>query len=563
MQLRAPSRALALLIGIAISVFASGSSWSAPGTLLHHEKINDDSLAAHGFPLDNGDEFGDAVASLGDLDGPGPSVVALAVGAISDDDGGSHHGAVYILFLDGAGSIVRIQKISSTQGGFTGVLDGGDEFGGAIAYLGDLDGPGPSVGAIAVGTAPDDDGATDAGAVWILFLDSEGKVLSHQKISATQGNFSAPLEAGDEFGGAVGSLGDLDGAGPSACALAVGAVHDNDGGTARGAAYILYLSSSGTVLSYSKISDTQGGFNGGLGDNDNFGEDVAYLGDLDGAGPSVATLAVTAVDDDDGGNDRGAVYVLFLQSNGHVLSFSKISDTQGGFTGSLADDDNFGTAVTSLGDLDGSGPSVGAIAVGAGSDDGVGLDRGAVYIIFLNASGSCISYQEISSTSGNFDGILVDSDEFGSGLAALGDIDGAGPAAMTLVSAASYDAGGGALRGAVYLLSLAGEDQIAGVGDSPVGSRSGLSFARPNPFRQATRIAYRIAEAGRVHIDVLDVRGRRVRTLTEEQTPPGEHSVSWNGLDDAGRPLAPGTYFLRMSLNGRALTSGSKAVLLK
>lgn len=68
-------------------------------------------------------------------------------------------------------------------------------------------------------------------------------------------------------------------------------------------------SQTGTVLSHQKISDTQGNFTGIL-DNDYFGFSVASLGDLDGDG--VTDLAVGARKDDDGGTDRGAVWVLFL-----------------------------------------------------------------------------------------------------------------------------------------------------------------------------------------------------------------------------------------------------------
>ena len=52
------------------------------------------------------------------------------------------------------------QKISDTEGGFTGGLDGNDTFGGTVAALSDLDGDG--VGDLAVGTDHDDDGARTA-----------------------------------------------------------------------------------------------------------------------------------------------------------------------------------------------------------------------------------------------------------------------------------------------------------------------------------------------------------------------------------------------------------------
>ena len=74
-------------------------------------------------------------------------------------------------------------------------------------------------------------------------------------------------------------------------------------------------------------------------------------------------MVVGAGDDDDGGSNRGAVWVLFLNADGTVSSHQKISDTEGGFTGTLDNSDNFGSSVAGLGDFDGDG--IEDIAVGA------------------------------------------------------------------------------------------------------------------------------------------------------------------------------------------------------
>ena len=204
------------------------------------------------------------------------------------------------------GTVLSHQKISDTQGGFTGTLDDGDEFGTSAASLGDLDGDG--VGDLAVGAALDHDGGRERGAVWVLFLNRDGTVSSHQKISDTEGSFTGILDDVDLFGWSAASLGDLDGDGVGD--LAVGAPFDGDGGTLRGAVWILFLNTDGTVKSHQKISATQGGFTGILDDGDQFGVSAASLGDLDGDG--VGDLAVGAYRDDDGGPNRGAVWVLFL-----------------------------------------------------------------------------------------------------------------------------------------------------------------------------------------------------------------------------------------------------------
>ena len=44
------------------------------------------------------------------------------------------------------------------------------------------------------------------GAVWVLFLNSDGTVKSHQKISDTEGGFEGTLDNGDLFGSAAASI---------------------------------------------------------------------------------------------------------------------------------------------------------------------------------------------------------------------------------------------------------------------------------------------------------------------------------------------------------------------
>ena len=79
---------------------------------------------------------------------------------------------------------------------------------------------------------------------------------------------------------------------------------------------------------------------------------------------------------------RASLYVGLLaivlggHSSAQVLSHQKISDTQGGFAGTLDDVDTFGNGAAPLGDLDGDG--VTDLAIGARFDDDGGLNRGAL-----------------------------------------------------------------------------------------------------------------------------------------------------------------------------------------
>ena len=343
------------------------------GTLKSHQKISDTQGGFTG-KLDDYDNFGRSLVSLGDLDGDG--VRDLAVGAYADDDGGSGHGAVWVLFLKVNGTVKSHQKISDTQGGFEGSLRSGDWFGASVASLGDLDGDG--IVDLAVGAFGDDSGGSYRGAVWVLFLNTDGTVKTYQKISDLAGRFTGVLDTNDSFGSSVASLGDVDG--DAVGDLAVGAIGDDDGGDARGAVWVLFLNTDGSVKAHQKISQSEGGFTGALGDSDRFGDSLASLGDLDGDG--VGDLAVGASGDDDGGSAHGAVWVVFLNTDGRVRLQRKISDTHADFAGTLNVRDAFGTSVASLGDLDGDGTI--DLAVGADGDDDGGEDRGAVWVLFLD-----------------------------------------------------------------------------------------------------------------------------------------------------------------------------------
>jgi hypothetical protein len=548
--------------GILAGVFALGAARAQTGTVLSFQKI---SSTQGGFagPIHDFDEFGTSAAALGDLDGAGPSVIAMAVGVPFDDDGGGNRGAVYIQFLSSTGAVLSSQKISSLAGGFAGPLDNNDEFGTSVTSLGDLDGPGPSVGAIAVGAPGDDDGGTDRGAVYILFLSSAGTVLSSQKISATAGSFTATLHDADEFGGSLTKVGGLNVFGKTVATLAVGAASDDDGGVDRGAVYILFLDKAGLVQSFQKISSTQGGFAGTLHNADSFGSAVAYLGDLDGAGPSVSALAVDAVADDDGGTDRGAIWVLFLSRTGIVLSFQKISSLSGNFAGPLDNLDEFGGSLVNLGDMDGAGAGVTTLCASAVGDDDGGGDRGAVYLLHLSSTGTVASFSKISGTAGGFAGPLDNADAFGSATAFLGNLDGAGPSGVALAVGATGDDDGGTDRGAMYVLFLAGP-ATTDVPAGPATTSAGLlGRAKPNPFHLRTTLLYRVNETANVQIEIQDVSGRIVRRFDRVQAAAGQHAIEWDGLDDSGRALAAGAYFFRMSINGRPMATGERAVLLR
>ncbi len=352
---------------------------NANGTVKSYVKIGD-GLGGFTGDLDLYDEFGTSVTNIGDLDND--AVTDIAVGARLDNDApagpnlGFQNGALWILFLNADGTVKTQQKISASAGGFTGVIDNGDWFGTFATALGDLDADG--VEDLVVAAPFDDDGAVDQGAFWVLYLNANGTVKSHQKVSGTTGGFTGDLDAGDRFGTAPGNIGDLDGDG--VVDLAVGAISDDDGGTDFGAVWICYMNANGTVKSQTKISATTGGFTGTLTFQCGFGSTHCLVT----SGGGISRIAVGAKTDDGGGENRGAVYLLDINSAGAVTATTKISSTEGGFAGPLQDGDEFGLGLAPIGDFDGDGNV--DLAIGARLDDDGPGDAGAVWLLLM---GTC------------------------------------------------------------------------------------------------------------------------------------------------------------------------------
>lgn len=88
-----------------------------------------------------------------------------------------------------------------------------------------------------------------------------------------------------------------------------------------------------------------------------------------------------------------------------------------------------------------------------------------------------------------------------------------------------------------------------------------LAQNTPNPFNPITKITFRLAQSGPVTLAVYDAAGRQVRSLVSGSQTAGEHQVTWNGMDDSGRPVATGTYFCRFQAGEKNYST--RMVLLK
>ena len=76
----------------------------------------------------------------------------------------------------------------------------------------------------------------------------------------------------------------------------------------------------------------------------------------------------------------------------------------------------------------------------------------------------------------------------------------------------------------------------------------------PNPFNPATDIVFTLPRAGAAKVDVLDMKGRVLRTVWSGDLEAGLHSFKWDGRDQAGRAVAAGSYLGRLTTADRSAT---------
>jgi hypothetical protein len=94
----------------------------------------------------------------------------------------------------------------------------------------------------------------------------------------------------------------------------------------------------------------------------------------------------------------------------------------------------------------------------------------------------------------------------------------------------------------------------AGIDD---GARHGtavsLSQNSPNPFSGKTHIAFSVPHgAGDVELTVYNVKGQVVRRLVDGAAEVSRGQITWDGTDSAGRPVASGVYFYKLTAYGQS-----------
>jgi hypothetical protein len=87
----------------------------------------------------------------------------------------------------------------------------------------------------------------------------------------------------------------------------------------------------------------------------------------------------------------------------------------------------------------------------------------------------------------------------------------------------------------------------------------------PNPFNPSVTLRFAVPAAGGsatqpVRIEIYDPRGRRVRTLVDDERAPGRYRVVWDGRNTRGIALGSGVYLYRVRA-GKETLSGKLTLL--
>lgn len=393
----------------------------------------------------------DKTESIWDVDGNGIRDLVAVPNASSEN-------AVYLILLNEDKSAKSITNIITNE--LLMEINVADNFGACIEKIGDLNGDGLSE--IAIGAPGDsEDDSTNAGALYILFLDSAANINSYSKIGTVRGGIEA-LFAQSFFGTSVCSMGDLNSDGIND--IMVGATFN---GTKEGMLYLLHLTAEGNVESQITISEESLGID--IPHGANFGSSIVCIGDIDGNGYTDLAVGASKLS-----NNRrsGGIYMLLFRDNWNLSSHKIITRESGGIGDDLTDEDFFGNSLDTISDINGDD----RVELISGSTDGTfDTRRGAVWILMPDETGYIAQTQKIRPR--NFQE-LETHDKLGSYVNNLGDLDNDGITELSF-GALEYNISSSITK-AVFISNICEnyrEDTVISIGDvrqySIIGGDSG------------------------------------------------------------------------------------------
>jgi hypothetical protein len=254
-----------------------------------------------------------------------------------------------------------------------------------------------------------------------------------------------------------------------------------------------------------------------------FGRVVASAGDVNGDG--VGDIMVAGV--------TRRVGLYYTVSTDPELQFDTLILVGETLTSS------FGLSITTAGDLNQDGFN--DVLVG---DYQYGEDlKGRVYLFYGGNPMDSL-----------FDLTLVGDDlagsRFGYRLAFAGDVNGDGHSEILVSSYGDDRTRKGKVFVYTYKPTSVDENQRT---LNPWRFSLGQNY--PNPFNSSTTIPFavdseekRVQGASQVKLTIYNILGQKVKTLVDENKPPGYYEVTWDGKNDSGKEVASGVYFYHLKI---------------
>ena len=254
---------------------------------------------------DQGDEAGTTIISIGDLNGDGKA--ETIVGAPGNDANGSNAGAAYIVWGRSAETNVNLSDVALGTGGYRIVgEDNGDDVGGVLASIGDLNGDG--LEEILIGTPNSGAGGSSSGAVYVSFGKASGTGVDLSDVAGGTNGFRITGEIGDGIGAAVANAGDVNG--DTLDDILIGSPGSDS-------AFIVFGKASGTEVDIADVRLGTGGFEI-LAEANHDLDLISVTGGADLNRDGILDFVIGAPENTEGGTDAGAVYVIWGGSTGQV-----------------------------------------------------------------------------------------------------------------------------------------------------------------------------------------------------------------------------------------------------
>jgi FlgD Ig-like domain len=94
------------------------------------------------------------------------------------------------------------------------------------------------------------------------------------------------------------------------------------------------------------------------------------------------------------------------------------------------------------------------------------------------------------------------------------------------------------------------QNLVSAVDETPAELATPHLRLAPNPATGPVTFQYKLPVDGWVKLDIFDVSGRQVKTLVDRNQRSGQREFVWDGTDQGGVKVSPGSYYLRLQAPG-------------